>query len=527
MKPFAEESRFWHALWSSAGKPRSGELFAIMKCKKSQYKMAIRRLKRCTDIINNDKLLESLLKKDKCIFKVVKSLRKKSSGYSSHINDQSGPENIANLFSGLYMKLYNNVSDNDDIDLLTSKVEDKIDISSLDVVNRIDVSCVKSAVQQMKSKKRDSTYDVTSDMYKSGPDIFFDHLSTILRQSLLHGALPHIVLLCTLTPLLKDSLGDITKSDNYRAIAGGCLLLKVLDLVVLNMESCKLSTDALQFAYKANTGTSMCTWTVTAVVDFFTRNGNPVYGAALDMSKAFDMVKWDELFTTLMKRNVEPIFLRLLMYIYSNQQYTVKWGNHLASCFSVNNGVRQGGVSSGVFFAIYIDELLQLLRKSGFGCAVRGVFLGAVIYADDIFLLSASRTGLQHMINICHNYATMKNLKFGTNVNPDKSKTKCIIFSKKKIPEDVLPVTLDGNTLPWVKQVQHLGHTLQSDNSMTSDINQKRRVFIGKINSLLQEFHYSDSNVLLKLAQTYACNVYGSNVWNLFSPTCSRLFTIH
>ena len=98
-------------------------------------------------------------------------------------------------------------------------------------------------------------------------------------------------------------------------------------------------------------------------------------------------------------------------------------------------------------------------------------------------------------------------------------------FLEEKIPEDVLPVTLDGNTLPWVKQVQHLGHTLQSDNSMTSDINQKRRVFIGKINSLLQEFHYSDSNVLLKLAQTYACNVYGSNVWNLFSPTCSRLFT--
>ena len=151
-------------------------------------------------------------------------------------------------------------------------------------------------------------------------------MSTILRQSLLHGAIPHIVLLCTLTPLLKNSLGDITKSDNYRAIAGGCLLLKVLDLVVLDMESSKLDTDALQFAYKANTGTSMCTWTVTAVVDLFTRHGNPVFGAAMDMSKAFDMVKWEELFSTLLKRGVEPIFLRLLIYIYTNQKYTVKWG---------------------------------------------------------------------------------------------------------------------------------------------------------------------------------------------------------
>ena len=53
-------------------------------------------------------------------------------------------------------------------------------------------------------------------------------------------------MLCTLLPLIKDSLGDITRSENYRAIAGGCLILKVLDLVILKLERDKLSTDALQ-----------------------------------------------------------------------------------------------------------------------------------------------------------------------------------------------------------------------------------------------------------------------------------------
>ena len=100
-----------------------------------------------------------------------------------------------------------------------------------------------------------------------------------------------------------------------------------------------------------------------------------------------------------------------------------------------------------------------------------------------------------------------------------------IIFSRKRIPENVLPVTLDGNDLPWVKQVQHLGHTLQNDNSMTSDINKKRGIFIGKVNSLMQEFHYAAPSVLIKFVHTYACNIYGSNIWDLFSPACSRLFT--
>ena len=72
----------------------------------------------------------------------------------------------------------------------------------------------------MKPSERDSTFDVTSDMYRNGPEVLFQHLSTILRQSLVHGSLPNLVLLCTLTPLLKDSLGYITKSANYRAIAG-------------------------------------------------------------------------------------------------------------------------------------------------------------------------------------------------------------------------------------------------------------------------------------------------------------------
>ena len=60
---------------------------------------------------------------------------------------------------------------------------------------------------------------------------------------------------------------------------------------------------------------------------------------------------------------------------------------------------------------------------------------------------------------------------------------------------------------------------------MISDIFQKRGAFIGKINSLMQEFHYANPNVLLNLVQSYACNIYGSNIWNLFSPACGRLYT--
>ena len=55
--------------------------------------------------------------------------------------------------------------------------------------------------------------------------------------------------------------------------------------------------------------------------------------------------------------------------------------------------------------------------------------------------------------------------------------------------QEVRPIKLDGNDLPWVDSLKHLGHILEKDNSMRLDIAQKRGMFIGKANSLLQEFN--------------------------------------
>ena len=237
------------------------------------------------------------------------------------------------------------------------------------------------------------------------------------------------------------------------------------------------------------------------------------------------MVEWSQLFQTLIDKGVHCVFLRLILYIYRNQLCNVKWCGESSRSFSVSNGVRQGAISSAILFAIYIDDLLQLLEKSKFGCFIHGEFYGAFIFADDIFLLSASRSGLQVLVDICQDFATRKNLKFGANPVPSKSKTKCIIFSSK--PKDhigVANITLDGVPLPWVRTVTHLGCTLDSENSMKQDMALKRGKFIGKVNSLLQEFHFASKEVMLKMINTYTTSFYGSQLWDIYSSGCEKLF---
>ena len=82
-----------------------------------------------------------------------------------------------------------------------------------------------------------------------------------------------------------------------------------------------------------------------------------------------------------------------------------------------------------------------------------------MIYADDILLLSASRNGLQNMVDISAEFARSKNIKFGTDPDKRKSKSKCIISSKKDI-KSAKSIKLDGRDLPWVDQIKYLGCTL-------------------------------------------------------------------
>ena len=148
----------------------------------------------------------------------------------------------------------------------------------------------------IKDGKNDSLYNIQSECLTNGPDILIQHITNLLKTFVLHGSVPYFVLICTLLPLVKDNLADITSSKGYRAIASGSLLLKLLDIVILLLEGDKMNCDQLQFGFQAGASTSMCSWTATTVIEHYNTNGATVYGCAMDFSKAFDLVEWLGLF---------------------------------------------------------------------------------------------------------------------------------------------------------------------------------------------------------------------------------------
>ena len=139
------------------------------------------------------------------------------------------------------------------------------------------------------------------------------------------------------------------------------------------------------------------------------------------------------------------------------------------------------------------------------GCTIGSFYYGVQVYADDIILLCPSRLGLQAMIKICEKFATENNLKFSTNVDPVKSKTKCIHFSKQNI--ELAKITLNGDQLPWVDSAKHVGNVLERNNSFSKDLAMKRGDCIGRLHSILQEFHFANPLVKMQLFRIYTTGI--------------------
>ena len=108
-----------------------------------------------------------------------------------------------------------------------------------------------------------------------------------------HGYVPQSLLSSTMIPIVKNRLGDITHSDNYRAIALSSLLGKALDKFIIKSHLHAFQTCDLQFGYKANLSTSMCTSMLLEIFQYYVTNSSQVYVLFIDASKAFDRLCHD------------------------------------------------------------------------------------------------------------------------------------------------------------------------------------------------------------------------------------------
>ena len=520
VKPFKDQAFFWHQIWHSCGRPLNSEIHKIMKKTRNRYHYEYKKCRKAREKIQKSKLLEACLGDGGDLFLELKRMRKTRSVVATSMDGVQ--ENIEEHFRNKYQKLYNSADDSSELLRVQIETENLVDKASIADVERVTPEIVKQAVRKLKPGKSDPVFSFSTDCFKNATDPLFVMLSTIIQSCLIHSHVTQILLLATLVPLIKDKLGSTNTSKNYRSIAISSILLKIIDWTFITLYGSTFALNDFQFAYQEDCSTTMCTWAVLETVDYFMKSDSEVFTCAMDMTAAFDLTLHSLLFSKMIQKGFPPIFIRLFIFIYMYQTANVRWNGALSSEFPMSNGVRQGAILSAIAYCFYMEDLFALLKHRRAGCWVMDQYHGIFGYSDDNWLLAPSLAALQDMLQTCEEYAHSQNLKFSTDSNPTKCKTKLMAFLKTQ--RSLPSLSLCGNPLPWVDRLKHLGNTIANVvDGCQLDLKVKNSKYIDKNNTICQELYFAHPQCKFKVNSLYNNHFTGSQLWLFGSKEMEKL----
>ena len=94
--------------------------------------------------------------------------------------------------------------------------------------------------------------------------------------------------------------------------------------------------------------------TAQEVISHYNSNNTKVFTVLLDASKAFDRVNYINLFEKLLKREMCPLVMRLLLQTYLEQKLCVKW----------NDTTSEKGGSKKAKIKKNISDIFKIVPKS-------------------------------------------------------------------------------------------------------------------------------------------------------------------
>ena len=528
-EPLRKDAKFWYSIWISAGKPSSGELHKIMVNTRVKFRAAVRRIKSEANSARAFSLLAAAESGDRALLKEMRQVlgnKHHAQEIPDSLEGAVGHSAVLDKFRSLYEALYNSAGTQRKVDDLLEMMNGMIDCRSEGEMRKITAEEVAKACRRMKPGKIDVSQGYSSDIFSHVTPLLCQLLAAVFRSFLVHGTITVSILACSFMPLLKSARKDATKFDSWRAVAGASQLLKLFEYVLLNIWGHHLESDTLQFGFKPGTGTDQCTWLIHAVAEHYMHRGSPTLCCLLDVRKGFPSVRFGDLFEIcLLKKKLPAIVCRVLVFMYKEQSGFIFLRGRRSPAFSLTNGMREGAACSPILWAVYADGLLVVLRESGLGCKIAGLWVGGVLYADDLALLAPTRAILARMLALVEAYGASLNLTFSSCQEASKCKSFCVYFvgpSRKVVYP--APLKLNGVELPWKEKAVHLGHTIHQDLTFKADSAARRASFIASSVEVRNEFAFAAPAQILTAVRILCCSAYGSVLWRLKSAEASSFF---
>ena len=333
--------------------------------------------------------------------------------------------------------------------------------SSLDQITSdfipITLEEIQLAIKSLKLGKSSSSDLISNEMLKHG-GYYIQKLLEKLFNFILHsGKYPSKWNESFLVLIHKS--GNKYEPGNYRGISITSNLGKLFNRVIYTrfldiVNQHNLISDN-QIGFKPNCRTADHLFTIKSIIEDYKIKKKKLYAGFIDLRKAFDTIWRVGLFYKLLKCNIPKSIFDILLSMYANTTTRIKFNCGLSEEFHSECGVKQGDVLSPLLFNIFINDIVKVLQSdSSDPVIINGVSINCLLYADDIVLLSNSKSGLQHSLNILSTFCN--NWKLQVNV----AKSKVIVFNSngKTYQNDF---SYNGNSLETVSKYCYLGIMLK------------------------------------------------------------------
>ena len=370
------------------------------------------------------------------------------------------------------------------------------------------------AVKHLKNNKSSSIDLISNEMLKNGTNFLLNSLVKLFNLIFKTGKFPTIWNTSLLVLLHKK--GDKLDPANYRGISITSNLGKLFNRIIHDRlynfiyENNLISEN--QIGFKKNSRTSDHIFTLKSITDHYKQKGKKVFAAFIDLKKAFDTVWRIGLFYKLIDKGIPNRLYNIISSMYTETTYRLKFQHAISQSYKSERGVKQGDVLSPLLFNFYIDDLVQAFNNNAtHPVSIGNTSLSILLYADDIVLLSESKSGLQQCLDILSKYC----MSWKLHVNTCKSKV-LIFNSNGKSHQDEFQF-LD-TSLETVKQYIYLGITMKFNGNFDiaiSTLADKARKALFKIKRVIGL--NNPCKLLEKLFDTMVVPIllYGCEAWGI------------
>ena len=314
---------------------------------------------------------------------------------------------------------------------------------------------VTKAIKVLKKGKSPGVDGIPVDIFKNSLAELSENLVILFNYILGSGEYPESWAEGIISPVPKTVAPK--EVDKFRKVTVLPAISKIFDTIINNRLE---FTDHVFQQYDVFNGGfkkgSMCSdnlFVLNAIIEKYKCLNKPLYVCFVDFKRAFDCVNRMLMFTKLIKGTGEcSRVLKIMISMYKKTTCSVKWKGFLSEKFLDTMGVAQGGVTSPYFFKKFLSDLVENLDNDC-GIIIHDFIIKHLLWADDLFLVSSSATGMQKQLNNLDKYCSQWQLVVNT------LKTKILVFGMRSIST---VFTFHGNTIETSSDYSYLGNCVKN-----------------------------------------------------------------